>query len=95
MVFFFFVSKTITIIHIFGIFFLQSTQKRLINSQLENFEIIDNDAPFKSRVTTVDWHPRRRNVVIVGSKHGDVVFYNVETRFFEETGRFDGVRTLC
>ena len=61
---------------------------------MENYEVISCDSPFKTRVTTVEWHPKRRNRLTVGGKHGDIVFYKIDANSqsaFEETGRVAGV----
>ncbi|XP_012942601.1 DNA damage-binding protein 2 [Aplysia californica] len=73
----------------------QAVEETYISSRLDSFEIVNGDQPFKTRVTTVDWHPKQTNLVTVGSKHGDVVFYRVgredHSSYFEETGRLDGL----
>ena len=69
-------------------------EKTYISSPLDNFEVINEDQPFQTRVTTVDWHPRQANLATIGSKHGDVVFYRVGREgsgHFEQTMKIEGV----
>ncbi|GFN96482.1 DNA damage-binding protein 2 [Plakobranchus ocellatus] len=46
-----------------------------ILSHVADFEVFTHDKPFGSRITTIDWHPRKHNFFCATSKHGDLGFY--------------------
>ncbi|RUS80063.1 hypothetical protein EGW08_012180 [Elysia chlorotica] len=46
---------------------------------VSEFEIFANEKPFTSRVTTIDWHPRKQNLFCATSKHGDLGFYQINS----------------
>ena len=73
----------------------QIIEKAYINLQLDLFEPhIGESNLFDTRVTTIDWHPRQTNLIAVGSKHGDILFCEVDkdnATYFEEKGKIEGV----
>ncbi|GFR73060.1 DNA damage-binding protein 2 [Elysia marginata] len=53
------------------------TDQRIVSSVAE-CEVLAHDKPFGSRVTTIDWHPRKQNFFCATSKHGDLAFYQLD-----------------
>jgi len=56
----------------------QEIQGTKLSTRLEDFEVVDEASSFSSRVTAIEWHPRQFYTFAVGSKHGDIVFHNID-----------------
>lgn len=82
------------ILSVYDLFpYYQAVVDTCILSRLADFEITCGSHPFSSRVTTIDWHPRQDDIIVTGSKHGDLAFYRVgnESLSIQEVKSFNGV----
>ena len=46
---------------------------------IKDFELYRTASPFDRRVTAMEWHPTRPNILAVGSKGGDIILWDTDT----------------
>lgn len=80
-----FYSKSTNVYHYFcnrSLGKLLPTNKKAVADQhiksVGDFEVLGHDKPFGSRITTIDWHPRKQSFFCATSKHGDLGFYKFD-----------------
>ena len=55
----------------------QSISKPVVDL-ISNLSLHRVGSPFDRRVTALEWHPTRPNILGVGSKGGDIILWDVE-----------------
>ncbi|XP_064611782.1 DNA damage-binding protein 2-like [Liolophura sinensis] len=58
---------------------LQKAVSKPLVSMLSELQFYRMASPFDRRVTALDWHPTNSNVVVAGSKGGDIILWNIES----------------
>ena len=66
-------SKSLTYISVW-----QSTRAP-VEDLISDLQLYRVSSPFDRRCTALEWHPKYRNRVAVGSKGGDIILWDIET----------------
>lgn len=52
---------------------------RSLSNRIAEFRLIRTSSPFDRRCTAMTWHPFDPNLVVVGSKGGDIILLDLES----------------
>ena len=46
---------------------------------ISNLQIYRTASPFDRRVTALEWHPTKPNILAAGSKGGDIILWDIDS----------------
>ncbi|XP_060551606.1 DNA damage-binding protein 2-like, partial [Ruditapes philippinarum] len=58
---------------------VQEAVKSPVVDVIKDFELYRTASPFDRRVTAMEWHPTKTNILAVGSKGGDIILWDTDS----------------